>query len=73
MLRPRQERLWRACAPPVRVGAQGAQGEGIDALFVTGGLAAGETRTTDRPEAEALERFLRDAGCHPTYAIGYLR
>ncbi|KPQ04961.1 MAG: putative sugar phosphatases of the HAD superfamily [Rhodobacteraceae bacterium HLUCCA12] len=52
----------------------GAQGEGIDALFVTGGL---ETRRfgTDpaRPDTAGLRDWLREQGRTPRYAIGRLR
>ena len=52
---------------------QGAMGEDIDSLFITGGLAAADTRTTDQPEPDALDSFLQRELISPTYAIGYLR
>jgi HAD superfamily hydrolase (TIGR01459 family) len=52
---------------------KGAEDEHIDSLFITGGLARAETRTTDQPEPEALERYIADHGVTPTYAIGALR
>ena len=52
---------------------QGAQGEDIDSLFITGGLAAKETRTTDAPDPDALAGYLREAMVTPTYAMGQLR
>ena len=52
---------------------QGAMGEDIDSLFITGGLAAADTRTTDQPDPEALEAFLQREMISPTFAIGYLR
>lgn len=52
---------------------QGAQGEEIDSLFITGGLAAKETRTTDQPEPEALADVLSQAQVTPSFAIGRLR
>ncbi len=52
---------------------QGAQGEDIDSLFITGGLAAKETRTTDAPDPDALADYLREAMVTPTYAMGQLR
>jgi ribonucleotide monophosphatase NagD (HAD superfamily) len=52
---------------------QGAQGEDIDSLFVTGGLAAAETKTARNPDPEALEAFLQTHMVTPTYAIGQLR
>ncbi|KAA2312341.1 TIGR01459 family HAD-type hydrolase [Pseudooceanicola sediminis] len=52
---------------------QGALGEGIDSLFITGGLAAAETRTADQPDADALNTFIEKEKMTPTYAIGKLR
>ncbi len=52
---------------------QGALGEDLDSLFITGGLAKEETRTDRQPEAEALDSFVAQARLTPTYAIGYLR
>lgn len=52
---------------------KGAVGENIDSLFITGGLAAQETKTTDQPDAEALEAFFAKEFMSPTYSIGFLR
>jgi HAD superfamily hydrolase (TIGR01459 family) len=52
---------------------QGAMGEDIDSLFVTGGLAAAETRTGDQPDPDALSAFLDREMSNPAYAIGQLR
>ena len=52
---------------------QGAMGEDIDALFVTGGLAAAETKTDHQPDAQALAAFLDSEKVAPAYAIGKLR
>lgn len=52
---------------------QGAMGEDIDSLFITGGLAAAETKTQDQPDAEALRAYLDRQLITPTYAIGKLR
>ncbi|MGM0742410.1 MAG: TIGR01459 family HAD-type hydrolase [Pseudomonadota bacterium] len=51
----------------------GAMGEDIDSLFISGGLAAIETRTTHQPDKKALESFLDKEKIHPTYTIGHLR
>ena len=51
----------------------GAMGEDIDALFITGGLAAAETKTETQPDAKALEAYLAKEGISPPFAIGYLR
>ena len=48
-------------------------GEDIDSLFITGGLAARETRTGHEPDAAALERYLARETIAPDYAIGFLR
>ena len=52
---------------------KGALGENLDSLFVTGGLAAEETRTGRQPESAALEKFIASQMITPTYAIGFLR
>jgi len=52
---------------------QGAQGEDIDSLFITGGLAASETKTKDQPDADALEAFVTKQMITPTFAIGRLQ
>ena len=51
----------------------GAMGEGIDSLFITGGLAASETKTSVQPDAEALAEYLSQEGSAPTFSIGFLR
>ena len=53
----------------------GAMGEGIDALFVTGGLAAEETGTSPAggPDPARLAAFLDAARLAPLMAIPYLR
>lgn len=52
---------------------QGAQGEDIDSLFVTGGLAAAETATTHQPDPNKLATYLAGTQVTPTFAIGKLR
>ncbi|WP_299778063.1 TIGR01459 family HAD-type hydrolase [uncultured Roseobacter sp.] len=51
----------------------GAMGEDIDSLFISGGLAAAETRTETQPDPEALTAYLQKEMSNPTYTIGYLR
>jgi HAD superfamily hydrolase (TIGR01459 family) len=51
----------------------GAAGRGIDALFVTGGLARSETRTDRDPDADALDDFLARHDLDPAFSIGSLR
>ena len=54
--------------------ALGARGAGIDCLFISGGLAARETRTIGPdPDPDALAAYLADEGVAPEYAIGQLR
>ena len=52
----------------------GAQGEGIDALFVTDGLAAGSFGPDrDHPDPALLKPWLATRGLAPRHAIGRLR
>jgi len=51
----------------------GAMGEDIDSLFITGGLAALETKTTQQPDPVALNDYLQKEKTNATYAIGQLR
>jgi HAD superfamily hydrolase (TIGR01450 family) len=51
----------------------GAMGEDLDCLFITGGLAAAETRTTTHPDEAALADYLLAQQSGPQFAIGYLR
>lgn len=53
----------------------GAMGEELDALFITGGLAAGETGTTPTsgPDPVRLATFLAEARLSPRMAMGFLR
>lgn len=57
----------------IKTDIQGAMGEDLDSLFITGGLAAVETGTTDQPDPAALERFLSAEMLSATFAIGFLR
>ena len=51
----------------------GALGEGLDSLFVTGGLAAEVTKTVTDPDPQALADLLAAHQTVATYAIGQLR
>ncbi|AUQ73648.1 TIGR01459 family HAD-type hydrolase [Phaeobacter piscinae] len=51
----------------------GAMGEGLDSLFITGGLAAKETQTDRQPDKTALTQYLEKENSAPTYSIGKLR
>jgi HAD superfamily hydrolase (TIGR01459 family) len=52
---------------------QGAVGEDIDSLFITGGLAARETNTGHQPDPTALDEYLAKMKFNPTFSIGFLR
>jgi len=52
---------------------QGATGEGIDSLFITGGLAAKETATATQPDPEKLSQYVVEKQLDPTFSIGFLR
>jgi len=52
---------------------KGAAGEGIDSLFLSGGLAARETGTRSQPEPKLLSAFLEKENMTPTYTMGFLR
>ncbi len=52
---------------------QGAMGEDIDSLFITGGLAGFETKTSHQPDENALSSYLKKENMSPNYAIGKLR
>lgn len=57
---------------------KGGVAEGLDSLFITGGLAAEETGTppgepTGQPQPDALAAFLQSAKLTPVAAIGRLR
>ncbi|WP_299772844.1 TIGR01459 family HAD-type hydrolase [uncultured Tateyamaria sp.] len=51
----------------------GAMGEDIDSLFISGGLAASETKTSHQPDPDALSSYLEKEKSAPTFAIGHLR
>ncbi len=57
----------------IRTDVQGAIGEDLDSLYITGGLAAEETKTDHSPEESALMAFLESEQLTPTYAAGFLR
>jgi HAD superfamily hydrolase (TIGR01459 family) len=51
----------------------GAIGDGLDSLFISGGLAAEVTGTSHQPDPAALTGYLAEENVAPTYAIGRLR
>ena len=52
---------------------RGAMGEDIDSLFISGGLAAMETKTSHQPDPDALKAYLDKEMSNPTFTIGKLR
>ena len=52
---------------------QGAISEGIDSLFITGGLAAKETVTVTQPDPEKLSQYIVEKQLDPIFSIGFLR
>ncbi|MEQ6201687.1 TIGR01459 family HAD-type hydrolase [Sulfitobacter sp. HNIBRBA2951] len=52
---------------------KGGIDEGIDSLFISGGLAAAETKTVTQPDEDALTAYLETEKSDPTYTIGHLR
>ena len=57
----------------IRTDVRGAISEDLDCLFITGGLAAEDTETTDQPNPQKLALFLKEAQLSPRYAAGFLR
>lgn len=57
----------------IKTDVAGAMGEDLDVLFITGGLAAAETRTIDQPDPDALSRYLEKEKYDPIFSIGFLR
>jgi len=51
----------------------GAMGENLDSLFISGGLAAAETKTETQPNPKALSAYLEKEMANPTYTIGFFR
>ena len=56
----------------IRTDIQGAMGEDLDSLFITGGLAAVETGTLDQPDAVKLAAYLAGEMLSPPFSMGYL-
>jgi len=57
----------------IKTDVQGGVQEDLDTLFITGGLAAAETKTVTQPDADALKAYCETEMMSPTYAIGFLR
>jgi HAD superfamily hydrolase (TIGR01459 family) len=69
---PSDERIL-AIGDGVLTDVRGALGEDLDVLFITGGLAAEETKTDRQPDPDALEAYISEIEMTPTYSIGFLR
>lgn len=58
----------------INTDVQGAISEGIDALFITGGIAADQFGSdSDHPNKASLEIWLGEQQLSPSYAMGHLR
>ncbi|MEL7515539.1 MAG: TIGR01459 family HAD-type hydrolase [Pseudomonadota bacterium] len=57
----------------VHTDVRGGMGEDFDTLFITGGLAAAETKTHGQPDPGALKTYLDREQIAPTFSIGHLR
>jgi len=51
----------------------GAVQEDLDVLFISGGLAAAETKTDRQPDPDALTAYLNSQQMSASYTIGHLR
>lgn len=57
----------------IQTDIKGAMGEDIDSLFISGGLAAEQTKTSHQPDPDALGHYLQKEMMSPSFAIGHLR
>lgn len=57
----------------IRTDVLGGLQENLDTLFITGGLAALETKTDHQPDAQALSDYLETEKMSATFSIGHLR
>ncbi len=57
----------------IRTDILGGLQEDIDTLFISGGLAAAETKTNLDPDPEALSTYLQTENMSATFSIGQLR
>ena len=57
----------------IQTDVKGAMGEDIDSLFISGGLAASETKTSGQPDENALNAYIEKEMSNPTFTIGHLR
>ncbi len=57
----------------IRTDILGGLQEDLDTLFISGGLAAAETKTDDQPDPEALSTYLQKENMSATFSMGQLR
>ena len=56
----------------IRTDVLGGLQEDLDTLFISGGLAAAETKTQTQPDPEALNTYLETENMTATFTIGHL-
>ena len=57
----------------IRTDVLGGLQEDLDTLFISGGLAAAETKTDEQPDPDALNTYLDSEKMSATFAMGHLR
>ena len=57
----------------IRTDVLGGLQEDLDTLFISGGLAAAETKTDEQPDPDALNTYLDSEKMSVTFAMGHLR
>lgn len=57
----------------IRTDIQGAIAEGLDCLFITGGIASDQTMSGGRIDPARLSAYLEQVQLTPTYSIAHLR
>lgn len=57
----------------IRTDILGGLQEDLDTLFISGGLAAAETKTNHQPDPDALSAYLESEKMSATFTIGHLR
>lgn len=57
----------------IKTDIQGAIGEDLDSLFITGGIAGAETMSGGQIDKDRLTSFLNNAQLTPTYSIAHLQ
>ena len=73
LARRRLAALTNAPSDPRIIAIGDGIGTDVDVLFISGGLAAKETKTDRQPDPDALATYLNDQQMSATYTIGQLR